>query len=103
MVVYMSEEDSTGLCACYRRVIVQAIPYKDIACKRLTLNLKALVIMHFGWNIGKLFSKKAHSHSHIHQECFCPYPFVTRDLTIERKKSHTESVLLHKKLKKEIT
>ena len=54
--------------------------------------LKSIDIMHFGWNIGKAFSKKR-----IHTATFIKNVFAhtLRDLeisTIERKMSHTESV-----------
>ena len=76
MVTYMSEEDLNRLCA-YIKVDSQ---------------LKSVDIMHFGWNIGKAFSKKR-----IHTATFIKNVFshTLRDLeisTIERKMSHTESV-----------
>ena len=59
---------------------------------KIEFQLKTIDIMHFGWNIGKVFGKKR-----IHTATFIKNVFAhtLRDLeisTIERKMSHTESV-----------
>ena len=64
----------------------------DTPSVKVDSQLKSIDIMHFGWNIGKAFSKKR-----IHTATFIKNVFAhtLRDLeisTIERKMSHTESV-----------
>ena len=65
---------------------------QKISPVKVDSQLKSIDIMHFGWNIGKAFSKKR-----IHTATFIKNVFAhtLRDLeisTIERKMSHTESV-----------
>lgn len=101
MVAYMSEEDLNRLCA-YIVEYSSSDTLQKISPVKVDSQLKSIDIMHFGWNIGKAFSKKR-----IHTATFIKNVFVhtLRDLeisTIERKMSHTESAC-YIKLKKEIT
>ncbi len=101
MVAYMSEEDLNRLCA-YIVEYSSGDTLQKISPVKVDSQLKSIDIMHFGWNIGKAFSKKR-----IHTATFIKNVFAhtLRDLeisTIERKMSHTESAC-YIKLKKEIT
>ena len=91
MVTYMSEEDLNRLCA-YIVEYSSGDTLQKISPVKVDSQLKSVDIMHFGWNIGKAFSKKR-----IHTATFIKNVFshTLRDLeisTIERKMSHTESV-----------
>ena len=91
MVAYMSEEDLNRLCA-YITEYSTGDTLQKISPVKVDSQLKSVDIMHFGWNIGKAFSKKR-----IHTATFIKNVFdhTLRDLeisTIERKMSHTESV-----------
>lgn len=91
MVAYMSEEDLNRLCA-YIVEYSSGDTLQKISPVKVDSQLKSIDIMHFGWNIGKAFSKKR-----IHTATFIKNVFAhtLRDLeisTIERKMSHTESV-----------
>ena len=91
MVAYMSEEDLNRLCA-YIVEYSTSDTLQKISPVKVDSQLKSIDIMHFGWNIGKAFSKKR-----IHTATFIKNVFAhaLRDLeisTIERKMSHTESV-----------
>ena len=91
MVAYMSEEDLNRLCA-YITEYSTDDTLQKISPVKVDSQLKSIDIMHFGWNIGKAFSKKR-----IHTATFIKNVFshTLRDLeisTIERKMSHTESV-----------
>ena len=91
MVAYMSEEDLNRLCA-YITEYSTGDTLQKISPVKVDSQLKSIDIMHFGWNIGKAFSKKR-----IHTATFIKNVFAhaLRDLeisTIERKMSHTESV-----------
>lgn len=90
MVAYMSEEDLNRLCA-YITEYSTGDTLQKISPVKIDSQLKSIDIMHFGWNIGKAFSKKR-----IHTATFIKNIFAhtLRDLeisTIERKMSHTES------------
>ena len=90
MVAYMSEEDLNRLCA-YIVEYSTSDTLQKISTVKVDSQLKSIDIMHFGWNIGKAFSKKR-----IHTATFIKNVFAhaLRDLeisTIERKMSHTES------------
>lgn len=90
MVTYMSEEDLNRLCA-YIVEYSSGDTLQKISPVKVDSQLKSVDIMHFGWNIGKAFSKKR-----IHTATFIKNVFshTLRDLeisTIERKMSHTES------------
>ncbi len=91
MVAYMNEEDLNRLCA-YIVEYSSGDTLQKISPVKVDSQLKSIDIMHFGWNIGKAFSKKR-----IHTATFIKNVFshTLRDLeisTIERKMSHTESV-----------
>ena len=91
MVAYMSEEDLNRLCT-YVAEYSTGDTLQKISPINVDSQLKSIDIMHFGWNIGKAFSKKR-----IHTATFIKNVFAhtLRDLeisTIERKMSHTESV-----------
>lgn len=90
MVAYISEEDLNRLCA-YIVEYSSGSTLQKIPPVKVDSQLKSIDIMHFGWNIGKAFSKKR-----IHTATFIKNVFAhaLRDLeisTIERKMSHTES------------
>lgn len=90
MVAYMSEEDLNRLCA-YIVEYSSGDTLQKISPINVNSQLKSIDIMHFGWNIGKAFSKKR-----IHTAIFIKNVFAhtLRDLeisTIERKMTHTES------------
>ena len=90
MFAYMSEEDLNRLCA-YVVEYSSGNALQKISPVKVDSQLKSIDIMHFGWNIGKAFSKKR-----IHTATFIKNVFTQtlRDLeisTIERKMSHTES------------
>ena len=91
MVAYMSEEDLNRLCTYVTEYSTGDTLQKMLPVK-VDSQLKSIDIMHFGWNIGKAFGRKR-----IHTATFIKNVFAhtLRDLeisTIERKKSHTESV-----------
>ena len=91
MVAYMSEEDLDRLCT-YIVEYCSGNTLQKISPVKVDSQLKSIDIMHFGWNIGKVFGKKR-----IHTATFIKNVFAhtLRDLeisTIERKMSHTESV-----------
>ena len=90
MVAYMSEEDLNCLCA-YITEYSTGDTLQKISPVKVDSQLKSIDIMHFGWNIGKAFSKKR-----IHTATFIKNVFshALCDLeisTIERKMSHAES------------
>ena len=90
MVAYMSEEDLNRLCA-YITEYSTGDTLQKISPVKVDSQLKSIDIMHFGWNIGKAFSKKR-----IHTATFIKNVFshALCDLeisTIERKMSHAES------------
>ena len=57
MVAYMSEEDLNRLCA-YIVEYSSSDTLQKISPVKVDSQLKSIDIMHFGWNIGKAFSKK---------------------------------------------
>ena len=90
MVAYMSEEDLNRLCT-YVAEYSTGDTLQKISPVKVDSQLKSIDIMHFGWNIGKVFGIKR-----IHTATFIKSVFAhtLRDLeisTIERKMSHTES------------
>ena len=90
MVAYMSEEDLNRLCT-YVAEYSSGDTLQKISPVKVDSQLKSIDIMHFGWNIGKAFSKKR-----IHTATFIKNVFAhaLRDIeisTIERKMSHAES------------
>lgn len=90
MVTYMSEEDLNRLCA-YVAEYSTGDTLQKISPVKVDSQLKSIDIMHFGWNIGKAFSKKR-----IHTATFIKNVFAhalcnLEISTIERKMSHTET------------
>ncbi len=57
MVAYMSEEDLKRLCTYVAEYSISDTLQK-ISPVKVDSQLKSIDIMHFGWNIGKAFSKK---------------------------------------------
>ena len=91
MVAYMSEEDLNRLCV-YIVEYSSGDTLQKISPVKVDSQLKSIDIMHFGWNIGKAFSKKRINTATFIKNVFA---HTLRDLeisTIERKMSHTESV-----------
>lgn len=90
MVAYMSEEDLNRLCA-YIVEYSSGDTLQKISPVKVDTQLKSIDIMHFGWNIGKVFGRKR-----IHTATFIKNVFAHTlcDLeisTIERKMSNTET------------
>ena len=86
----MSEEDLNRLCT-YVAEYSTCDTLQKISPVKVDTQLKSIDIMHFGWNIGKAFSRKR-----IHTATFIKnvFAYALCDLevsTIERKMSHTES------------
>ena len=74
----------------YYRIYLGRHP-REVSPVSVDSALESIDLMHFGWNIGKVFGKK-----HIHTAIFIKNVFAhaLRDIevsTIERKMSHTES------------
>ncbi len=95
MVAYMSEEDLNRLCA-YIVEYSSGDTLQKISPVKVDSQLKSIDIMHFGWNIGKAFSKKRINTATFIKNVFA---HTLRDLeisTIERKMSHTETESLIK-------
>ena len=90
MVTYMSEAELNRLCGYITEYSLGDTPH-EVSPVSVDFALKSIDLMHFGWNIGKVFGKKR-----IHTATFIKYVFAhtLRDIevsTIERKMSHTES------------
>lgn len=89
MVAYMSEAELDRLCGYITEYSLGDTP--KVSPVSVDSELKSIDLMHFGWNIGKAFSKKR-----IHTATFIKgvFAYALRDIeisTIERKMSHTES------------
>ena len=90
MVAYMSEEDLNRLCAC----IVEyssGDTLQKISPVKVDSQLKSIDIMHFGWNIGKAFSKKRINTATFIKNVFAHTLHDLEISTIERKMSNTET------------
>ena len=90
MVVYMNEAELDRLCSYITEYSLGDTP-REVSPVKVDSALKSIDLMHFGWNIGKVFGKKR-----IHTATFIKnvFAYSLRDLeisTIERKMSHTES------------
>lgn len=90
MVAYMSEAELNRLCGYITEYSLGDTP-REVSPVSVDSQLKSIDLMHFGWNIGKAFSKRR-----IHTATFIKRVFAhdLRDIevsTIERKMSHTES------------
>ena len=90
MVAYMSEAELDRLCGYITEYSLDDTPH-EVSPVSVDSELKSIDLMHFGWNIGKAFSKRR-----IHTATFIKnvFAYALRDIevsTIERKMSHTES------------
>lgn len=90
MVAYMSEAELNRLCG-YITEYSLGDTSREVSPVSVDSQLKSIDLMHFGWNIGKAFSKKR-----IHTATFIKRVFAhaLRDIevsTLKRKMSHTES------------
>ena len=90
MVAYMSEAELDRLCGYITEYSLGDTPC-EVSPVSVDSALKSVDLMHFGWNIGKVFGKRR-----IHTATFIKNVFAhaLRDLeitTIEHKMSHTES------------
>ena len=86
----MSEAELDRLCGYTTEYILGDTP-REVSPVSVDSALKSIDLMHFGWNIGKVFGKK-----HIHTAIFIKNVFAhaLRDIevsTIESKMSHTKS------------
>ena len=90
MVAYMSEAELDRLCGYITEYSLGDTPC-EVSPVSVDSALNSIDLMHFGWNIGKVFGKRR-----IHTATFIKrvFAYALRDLeitTIERKMSHTES------------
>ena len=90
LVLYLNETDLNRLCG-YVTEYYLSDSLPKVEPIKVDSQLKTIDIMHFGWNIGKAFSRKR-----VHTATFIKnvFAYTLRDLeisTIERKMSHTES------------
>ena len=90
MVAYMSEEDLNRLCA-YIVEYSSCDTLQKISPVKVESQLKSIDIMHFGWNIGKAFSKKRINTATFIKNVFAHTLHDLEISTIERKMSNTES------------
>ena len=78
MVAYMNEEDLNRLCA-YIVEYSSGDTLQKISPVKVDSQLKSIDIMHFGWNIGKAFSKKR-----IHTATFIKNVFALDGILVKR-------------------
>ena len=90
MVAYMSEEDLNRLCA-YIVEYSSGDTLQKISPVTVDSQLKSIDIMHFGWNIGKAFSKKRINTATFIKNVFAHTLHDLGISTIERKMSNTET------------
>ena len=90
MVAYMSEEDLNRLCA-YVAEYSSGDTLQKISPVKVDSQLKSIDIMHFGWNIGKAFSKKRINTATFIKNVFAHTLHDLEISTIERKMSNTET------------
>ena len=90
MVTYMSEEDLNRLCA-YIVEYSSGDTLQKISPVTVDSQLKSIDIMHFGWNIGKAFSKKRINTATFIKNVFAHTLHDLGISTIERKMSNTET------------
>ena len=90
MVAYMSEEDLNRLCT-YVTEYCTGDTLQKISPVKVDSQLKSIDIMHFGWNIGKAFSKKRINTATFIKNVFAHTLHDLEISTIERKMSNTES------------
>ena len=90
MVAYMSEEDLNRLCT-YVAEYSSGDTLQKISPVKVDSQLKSIDIMHFGWNIGKAFSKKRINTATFIKNVFAHTLHDLEISTIERKMSNTET------------
>ena len=90
MVAYMSEEDLNRLCT-YVAEYSSGDTLQKITPVKVDSQLKSIDIMHFGWNIGKAFSKKRINTATFIKNVFAHTLHDLEISTIERKMSNTET------------
>ena len=90
MVAYMSEEDLNRLCT-YVAEYSTGDTLQKISPVKVDSQLKSIDIMHFGWNIGKAFSKKRINTATFIKNVFAHTLHDLEISTIERKMSNTET------------
>ena len=90
MVAYMSEEDLNRLCA-YIVEYSSGDTLQNVSPVKVDSQLKSIDIMHFGWNIGKAFSKKRINTATFIKNVFAHTLHDLEISTIERKMSNTET------------
>ena len=90
MVAYMSEEDLNRLCT-YVAEYSSGDTLQKITPVKVDSQLKSIDIMHFGWNIGKAFSKKRINTATFIKNVFAHTLHDLGISTIERKMSNTET------------
>lgn len=100
MVAYLSEEDLNRLCA-YIVEYSSGDTLQKISPVKIDLQLKSIDIMHFDWNIGKVFGRKRVHIASFIKNVFAHTLCDVEISTIERKMSHIESdcyIVLNKKI-----
>lgn len=90
MVAYMSEAELDRLCGYITEYSLGDIP-REVSPVLVDSALKSIDLMHFGWNIGKAFSKKRIHTATFIKDVFAHALCDIEVSTIERKMSHTES------------
>lgn len=90
LVLYLSETDLNRLCG-YITEYYLSDSLPKVEQIKVDAQLKTIDIMHFGWNIGKAFSKPRLQTATFIKRVFA-HTFRDSEIsTIERKMSHTES------------
>lgn len=95
LVLYLSETDLNRLCG-YITEYYLSDSLPKIEQIKVDAKLKTIDIMHFGWNIGKAFSKPRLQTATFIKKVFAHTLRDSEISTIERKMSHTESECLIK-------
>ena len=90
LVLYLSETDLNRLCE-YITEYYFSDSLPKVEQIKVDAQLKAIDIMHFGWNIGKAFGKPRLQTATFIKRVFAHTLRDSEISTIERKMSHTES------------
>lgn len=90
LVLYISETDLNRLCG-YITEYYLSNSLPKVEQIKVDTQLKAIDIMHFGWNIGKAFGKPRLQTATFIKRVFAHTLRDSEISTIERKMSHTES------------
>lgn len=90
LVLYLSETDLNRLCG-YVTEYYLSDSLPKVEPIKVDSQLKTIDIMHFGWNIGKAFSKPRLQTATFIKRVFTHTLRDSEISTIERKMSHTES------------